>query len=205
MYINDKQDRVCQGELYRNLIYLEFIDEKKSLDVFSFPFALIFTQECDLKWDYEGHNGGKKKYNQYLNSILCCPAYPSTELREGTHLYEIEGKEEYKMREFVPRGKKDNTSWNQVKQNSDPRYHYLQTFEVDGIVIPELVLDFKHYYSIPRDLFYLRKENAEYIARLNVPFRELVSQRFAYFLSRVGLPELETKKIDCNSNPCHTD
>ena len=38
------------------------------------------------------------------------------------------------------------------------------------------------------------------MARLNVPFRELVSHPFAYFLSRVGLPELETKEIDCNSD-----
>jgi hypothetical protein len=44
------------------------------------------------------------------------------------------------------------------------------------------------------------------MARLNVPFRELVSQRFAYFLSRVGLPELETKEIDCDSDPlCNPD
>ena len=66
--------------------------------------------------------------------------------------------------------------------------------------MPELVIDFKHYYSVPRDLFYLRKEESEYMARLNVPFRELVSQRFAYFLSSVGLPELETKEIDCDSD-----
>ncbi len=204
MYLNDKQDRVCQGEIYRNLIFLEFLSEKKQLDVLSTPYALVLTQECDLKWDYEGHGGDKKKHNQYLNSILCCPAYPETELREGTHLYEVKG-EDHKMREFVAPGKKENTSWKQVKQNSDPRYHYLQRFLVDDIVIPELVLDFKHYYSVPRDLFYLRKDEAEYLARLNVPFRELVSQRFAYFLSRVGLPELDTKNIDCQSDPCHTD
>lgn len=36
---------------------------------------MVFTQECDLKWDYEGRKGNKKKHNQYLNSILCCPAF----------------------------------------------------------------------------------------------------------------------------------
>jgi hypothetical protein len=57
--------------------------------------------------------------------------------------------EEYKMQEFVKPGKKENTLWKNVKQNNHPRYHYLKKFVVDGIVIPELVLDFKHYYSTP--------------------------------------------------------
>jgi hypothetical protein len=72
MYIYDKQERVCQGELYRNLIFLEFENDKKNLEVLTFPFALVFTQECDLKWDYEGHDGDKKKHNQYINSMLSC-------------------------------------------------------------------------------------------------------------------------------------
>jgi len=41
MYLNDKQDRVCQGEIYRNLIFLEFLSEKKQLDVLSTPYALV--------------------------------------------------------------------------------------------------------------------------------------------------------------------
>ena len=123
MYIYDKHNRVCQGELYRNLIFLEFENENKTLGIFSTPYALVFTQECNLKWDYEGHRGDKKKHNQFLNSILCCPAYPSTELREGTHLYKVPGKgEEYKMRVFVEPEKKENSIWKNVKQNSNSRY-----------------------------------------------------------------------------------
>lgn len=36
MYLYDKQERACQGELYRNLIFLEFENEKKPLMFFLF-------------------------------------------------------------------------------------------------------------------------------------------------------------------------
>ena len=204
MYIIDEKDRVCQGDLYENLVFLEFVkeDDGSSLEFKTTPYGFILSQECDLQWDYEAHNGEKVKHNSFLNSILCCPAYHATDLMEGTHLYE---EKNYKMREFGKPGKKENTSWKFVKQNSDPRYHYLEPFKVEDIVIPELVLDFKHYYSVPRDLFYSLKDGIEYKARLNIPFREFVSQRFAYYLSRIGLPELNTHKIDCDLDPCRAD
>ena len=59
--------------------------------------------------------------------------------------------------------------------------------------IPDLVLDFKHYYAISRDVLY---ENfGDYcIGSINELFREALSQRFAYYLSRIGLPTTNKKK-----------
>ena len=202
MYIIDKQGRICQGDLYNNFLFLEYDEKEDNLDFSIIDYAFVLSQECDLKWDYEGHNFTKIKYNQFLNSVLCCPAYRSLDLREGTYFDQDET--EIKMHYF---GKEDSTSWKHVKQNSNPRYHFLRQFKVNEITIPELVLDFKHYYSVPRDLFYHYRKKAIYKARLNVPFRELVSQRFAYFISRIGEPDLinNVNEIDCDLDPCFTE
>lgn len=195
MYVIDNQDRACQGDLYRDFLFLEY--EDGSLELKTSPFVFVLSQECDLKWDYEAHNGVKIKYNQFINSILCIPAYHSSDVMLGTHMGE-----NYNMQDF---GKPDGTPWKHVIQNSNPRYHFLRSQKVDEIKFPELVIDFKHYYSIPRDLFYSYKEKAEYMGRLDIPFRELVSQRFAYFVSRIGEPEPKDGEIDCDLDPCHSE
>lgn len=44
------------------------------------------------------------------------------------------------------------TPWKKIIQNETPRYHYLKKSE--KFEIPELVLDFKRYYSISREYLY---------------------------------------------------
>jgi hypothetical protein len=81
MYVVDSKDRVCQGDLYKNLLFLDFIkkEEGSSLDFKTRPYGIILSQECDLQWDYEAHGDDKKKPNAFLNSILCCPVYHATD------------------------------------------------------------------------------------------------------------------------------
>ena len=78
-----------------------------------------------------------------------------------------------------------NTKWNFIKNNQDPRYHFLRK-DLD-LQVPELVIDFKHYYTIPRDFLYEKIEH-HYLGTMSELFREFLSQRFAFYLSRIGLP-----------------
>ncbi len=49
-----------------------------------------------------------------------------------------------------------------------------------------LIIDFKHYYTIPRNILYQNLDH--YNVSITELHREQLSQRFAYYLSRVGTP-----------------
>ena len=73
--------------------------------------------------------------------------------------------------------------------NDTSRYHYLKFADndkLDGKQMPELIIDFKHYYTINKNVVY---ENIDKrLCPIDNLFREKISQRFSYFVSRVGLP-----------------
>ena len=145
-----------------------------------------------MEWDFNNHKENEKdqdeinqdeinqdKINQdkFLQSILVCPAYPAEKVRLGTHLEELNLTMVYL----------NGARWNLVKTNQNSRYHFLDNNSV--LQIPDLVIDFKHYYSIPRNILYKEIKN-HYIGSMNELFREGLSQRFAFYLSRIGLPLL---------------
>lgn len=177
-YIRHKKDRICQGDIFKDVKYFLWIDinddaiEGEELIV---PYLVVLTQECDLDLDHEYHVNDEKNDDKYLQSILVSPAYLSTQIREGTHL---EGLNQ-KMNRI------NSKLWPNVKSNQNARYHYLPQYE--PFKIPELVIDFKHYYTIPRDYFYQYYKD-HYIGTIDQLFRENLSIRFSTYLSRIGLP-----------------
>ena len=82
-------------------------------------------------------------------------------------------------------GKTKSTSWKTLKHNDNPRYHFLNKSELTDL--PELVIDFKRYYSVSRDYLYEIYNNC-YSISLNELYREDLSNRFFNFQSRIGLP-----------------
>ena len=80
---------------------------------------------------------------------------------------------------------KNKTPGTNLKQNETPRYHYL-TFPDNMQIVPS-VIDFKHYFSV--NITYLKRVKTEqFVCKIAELYREDISQRFASFLSRVGLP-----------------
>jgi hypothetical protein len=75
-----------------------------------------------------------------------------------------------------------------VKKNQNARYHHLA--EETAHQLPDLVLDFKQYFTAPRE-FFCKRYKAAYVTTLGPLLRELLSQRFVNYLSRIGLPEFE--------------
>ncbi len=72
------------------------------------------------------------------------------------------------------------------RQNENPRYHCLPLSKT-GKELPDVVADFKHYFSVGADYLTHLKSQA-LVASLNDLYREDLTQRFTAYLARIGLP-----------------
>lgn len=181
--INDTK-RVLQGDILKNINIPVFNDK---LQVVKLEYGVILSQDCDLNQDFDSRNqiskinDDKDKLalnNKMIPSILICPAYTAEQLRKGTHLQTID-------MPMVKISNSKKTPWKKIIQNETPRYHYLNKSK--EFEIPELVLDFKRYYSLSRDYLYSIYSEC-YLISLNELYREDLSNRFHHYNSRVGLP-----------------
>ena len=177
------ENRIYQGEIYKDIECFEFIVEKKGLIEISkimFPYVVVLTQDCDLRQDFKFRYGRKKTQTQdkYLLSVLVAPLYNAEHVYSGEHWSRLDS-----VMEPINRRR---TAGDRLRANQTPRYHYLK-FPAD-IRIVDSVIDFKHYFSV--NVKYLKKvKSAKFICRLATLFREDLSIRFSNYLSRIGLPE----------------
>ena len=75
-----------------------------------------------------------------------------------------------------------------LRQGNVPGYHLLNKCEIDGFETEYLVVDFRSVYSVPfAFLVELARKKGKRL-RLLPPYREHLSQAFARFFMRVGLP-----------------
>ena len=82
--------------------------------------------------------------------------------------------------------RKETSSENRIlRQNNNPRYHYLEFPE--DIDITNSVIDFKHYFTINHKVL-LENKRQNFVCKISELYRENISHRFASFLSRIGLP-----------------
>ncbi len=177
-------DCLLQGDVLKEVPYLEYCNEDNGqieISQIIFPLVLVISQSCDLTWDYENrHKDNASNQDKVLFSAIVVPLYNYEHFIMGEHLSEL-GRH---MQKFNKDKKKtDNRN---LRQNTNPRYHYLE-FEDKYSIVPS-VIDFKHYFSVNiEQLEQLRSTN--YICTVEELFRERISQRFAEYLSRIGLPE----------------
>src|SRR5262249_16344710 len=128
------------------------------------------SQDCDLLWDYEAV---AKAEPTELNGVL---------------IYELEPAE--KAREKI-RGK---DIWKRMRQNKDERYHFLEAvppaLDLCGEGLPDMMLDFKRCFSLPAKEIYRQMSQADGAkrrCRLEMPYREHLQSRAAFYLQRVTL------------------
>lgn len=187
-YEQRSDPRPRQGAIYRNLI--TFLPTSTSelepgLVRWELPYAVALSQECDLLQDHKTRAKLKEssgaltdfKHDKLLPTILVCPAYQALLFRTGDHLQHL-GR---KMESYT--GKR----WDLIEQNNNPRYHYLVKWL--DLQVPDLVLDFKHFFTMQTELMIgWYGDDRHYVARLGYLYREDLSQRFAAYLARIGLP-----------------
>jgi hypothetical protein len=130
---------------------------------------IVMTQACDLA-------------QENVDRVVLCTSNP-IELfyeawrEERTQEGKGVGRDEFrKLADQIRKGFK----WN---------LHLLQEAHVDGIATPQRVVDFSDVHTIPREfLERLLESRAEPRLRLEPPYREHLSQSFARYFMRVGLP-----------------
>lgn len=159
-----------QGEIICGLTQYFFNPDDSSVEHLTHPYAVAVNQDCDLLWDYEGRNGGS---GAALDSALFFIAEPA------------EGK----------RADIAGDIWRRVITNSNDRYHLLSAVSADedgeGSGFPSLIIDFKSFFTLPPSDVYAQvsKGIAKRRCRLEMPYREHLQCRAAFYFQRVMLPK----------------
>jgi hypothetical protein len=104
-----------------------------------------------------------------VTEVLLCATWCRSDLKSG-HL-------------STPRGLED------ARRGNLPGYHLLAGCEFAGIVREVRVVDFRRVYSLPLTFMRQRASRAGDRLRLLPPYREHLSQAFARYFMRVGLPQ----------------
>lgn len=162
-----KQDySLLQGDLINNcpiLIPPKKIEENNEIiiDIKEYDVVII-SQSCDLE-------------QNKLDIVLVCPYEPFSFVVSKLPKHE--------------QSKRAKTSfYKQLKQGLQPNYHLLNKKEDFGIS-EHLVVDFRNVYGVHLEFLKEHVKNSNDRIRLLPPYREHLSQAFARFFMRVGLPQ----------------
>lgn len=177
------QERLAQGDIIQNVEFIEYAIEKAGIIEISkivFPYIIVLTQDCDLEQDYNNRQDtNPSNQDKQIISVIVAPLYNVEHIYDGKHLSELG----LQMQTISKNPKKSDN--NNLKNNNTPRYHFLE-FD-DAVEIVDSVIDFKHYFTVNAN--YLKEiKKTHFIGKVDVLYREDISQRFAAFLSRIGLP-----------------
>ncbi len=123
--------------------------------------AVVVSQSCDLE-------------NDKIEIVLVCPYYPLNYFFENQH-------------ESDRSGKGRDRKLAALKQGNIPGYHLLNRDETNGIA-SFLVVDFRNVYGVNFSFLKGHAAKMNRRQRLLPPYREHLSQAFARFFMRVGLP-----------------
>jgi hypothetical protein len=105
-----------------------------------------------------------------LDLVLVCPVWPLSDFEKINPHY------------------KDRRAKEALRQGYTPGYHLLNECKIDGFKRDFFVVDFRNVYGVPFDLLIdLAKKKGRRL-RILPPYREHLSQAFARFFMRVGLP-----------------
>lgn len=182
----DSYSIINQCDIFENVEFVEYVKEIDSTIEISkiiFPRVIVLTQACDLMQDHSARVRGANQ-DKYLISVIVAPIYNFEDFRMGEHLKQI-------GLQMLPIGGRNKTPCKNIMQNENKRYHYLKFKE--GVPITESVIDFKHYFTV--NMSYLNSIYKDhYVCSVNSLYRELISQRFSNFLSRIGLPDPEEQE-----------
>jgi hypothetical protein len=172
-----------QGEFISGLVqtivnFRQLLAGETVVDDLLHPFVIIVTQSCDLEWDFSARARGGEG-DKLLPSIFVCEALDAGEVKGRRNA----------------RGEIVNNSkiWERIKGNKEERFHFFERVppqdDLQAHGLPEIVVDFKRYFSVPTDELYWRLEaEAKRRTRLKSPYLEHFVSRFFYYQARVALP-----------------
>lgn len=172
--------RINQCDIFHDIDVIEYIEELKDgirVNYIHFPLVMCLNQDCDLNSDSRDKNKEGSNKNCRLLNLIVTPLFNIDSFSQGTHWGDL-------FQNCAPINLK-KTQGAVIMNNDDPRYHFLH-FE-EGFRLPDLIIDFKHIYSVSTQYLYDHISNR--LCSVSELYREKVSQRFAYYFSRIGLPD----------------
>lgn len=173
------EQRISQCDIFKDIIVIEnirFEGNKLIEREIKFPYVICLNQECDLINDFKNHQDestGTLKDSSFLH-IAIAPVFICEQFRQGKHWGDIFSADTI-----------DSKNLRKIKQNEISRYHYLSFPCEDRI--PEMIIDFKHFFTINRDILYAQLSNR--FCSMAPLYKEKISQRFSFYISRIGLPD----------------
>jgi len=208
---SDSKKRIEQGDIFKDIKYIEQIKrvggDNIEIHEINFPHVVVLTQDCDLSQNHKYFCEGSTPTDQdkKLLSIIVIPIYNLELFLLGEHLndqsirYKMQKIERYteEGQKKVSKNKKINEydythDFRSLVHNSNPRYHFLR-FESPPR-LPDSVIDFKHFFTVNVEALNECIPD-KFVCKIGALYRELLSQRFAFYLSRIGLPDKRSKKI----------
>jgi hypothetical protein len=171
-----RQGEVLTGVIQRRRSFRSLSSETPEMEEIRHPYVIVVTQDCDLEQDHRARTSAESPaipIEKLMPNILFVQAVTWQELIAG-----------------LPKGK---DIMKRVMQNKDERYQVIEQIDapVDaaGEGVPALGVDFRRCFTVPTDEVYVQlSSNARRRCRLNSPYLEHFSKRFADFLNRVALP-----------------
>lgn len=122
--------------------------------------VIVMSQTCDMV-------RGREK----ISDVLLCPIWKRDDYNEPGNLFA------------------DLNVLEQIRKGSRPAYFLLNTCNIDGYNdLGFRVVDFRNVYSLPIGFVRSQASKNNPRIRLSPPYREHLSQAFARFFMRVGLP-----------------
>lgn len=108
--------------------------------------------------------------NDKVDSIVVCPVWTLKKLMESNDHYNSKNGRE------------------SLRQGKEPSYHLLNEYSSERIKYEYSIVDFHRIYSLPKAYLKDIVTNINIRLRLLPPYREHLSQAFARYFMRVGLP-----------------
>ena len=191
------EDRLSQGEILFNCSVIEpqvTLDEFQSsktdltADIIQGSFVIL-SQSCDLEQDTIEmvvlsplYSVGRFVAN---DPSLCAKAHQCSETK-GILIPSQEPEREQTFLRLAQECKSVRRHIDKIRRGDQPAYHLLNEKPDTGL--PFSVVDFHRIYSAPKPylLELARSQNPR--IRLRPPYREHLSQAFARYFMRVGLP-----------------
>lgn len=123
--------------------------------------AVVISQSCDLAVRADG--------TSQVDEVMLCPVYFKTELADNKTF-------------------RKNEAWNDAIKGKFVGYHVLNRSDLSGHELDFMMVDLRRAYSLSIGLVRQTATDQSPRVRLPPPYREHLSQAFARFFMRVGLP-----------------
>ena len=186
--IPSQEQGVGQGDIFKGVKY-SYIDSEDddSVEVmeFTFPYAIVMSQSCDVAYMDEFESGETSAVVRYMPSILMCPIYPKDLIKHGEHLKDIFNYLDRTIESGAPYYNKDDIRV--AEKDQHVRFHALKIDASERTIMDQAVIDFKHLFSVP--MKYLRNHRSQRICTIEDIYIDQIVNKMAAYLARVGLPD----------------